>query len=750
MKCIYSSCSYQLLLFLLFIVALPSIGFAQPPCASNSAPGNTICDATPICNLDGYCGNTYGTYTSDSWPELETAFATCTDVGYDHGTIDNNSFLSFTAASNCVSFNVYVNNCDGYGTGGIQLMLFSAEYCDHGDVTCYDGSYEWKENGGPYTLSSCNLTPGETYYIMIDGYSGDVCDYTFEAVNGVGFGITTDIGTNTTICPNESVTVTASGANDYTWSGDTGLSTTTGSTVTVIPPSTPGTYNYSVEGAGSIPGGGIAGCPGIAEFDFSITVQDGETPQFDPIAPICSGENLTLPGTSINGIDGSWSPAIDNTTTTDYTFTPNNSNCTSDTTITVEVGTEITPSFTNIGPVCVGENFTLPTTSNNGIDGSWSPAIDNTITTTYTFTPNSGTGGGGCSVSTATMEVMVNMPPDLPEISTEPASCIDPSESTVVNYNPTGTYTFTPAGPAIDGNGVVTEMIEGMNYTLSVNNGSCTSEESTSFDLSGSEPIVVDFDSDINSGCSPLTIQFQNSSTGGTTYLWDFGEGTTSTDKEPEHIYTQEGCYDVRLIVFNGQSCIDTLMLQNKICVDPSPLADFNPETENITEDSSEVHFENTSIGGTSYQWGFGDGEGTSIEENPIYDYNADEPGQYKVILIAQNDKGCTDTTTGLITVLAAEMHYQFPNIFTPNGDVQNDNFKLINYNNVKEIEIIVLNRWGNIVFSSNDIDFKWNGNTKNTGADCDDGTYFYKAILTNLNNEEVKAHGFVQLSRNK
>ncbi|WP_296386932.1 T9SS type B sorting domain-containing protein, partial [Winogradskyella sp.] len=139
----------------------------------------------------------------------------------------------------------------------------------------------------------------------------------------------------------------------------------------------------------------------------SLTIEVNEIiiPEFDPIMPICSGETLNpLPTTSNNGITGTWSPAMDNTQTTTYTFTPSLEECAAETTLTIEVNEIIIPEFDPIMPICSGETLNpLPTTSNNGITGTWSPALDNTQTISYTFTPNS----SEC-VSTTQLEIVVN------------------------------------------------------------------------------------------------------------------------------------------------------------------------------------------------------------------------------------------------------------------------------------------------------------------------------------------------------
>lgn len=106
------------------------------------------------------------------------------------------------------------------------------------------------------------------------------------------------------------------------------------------------------------------------------------------------------------------------------------------------------------------------------------------------------------------------------------------------------------------------------------------------------------------------------------------------------------------------------------------------------------------------------------------------------------------DSTNLTIIINNPDIEISIPNIFTPNSDNENDFFQLINVQNISELDLVILNRWGNVVFESSDIDFKWNGSVLNNGAECSDGTYFYKITAKDLNGEEVLKHGFVQLSR--
>ena len=178
---------------------------------------------------------------------------------------------------------------------------------------------------------------------------------------------------------------------------------------------------------------------------------------FTQVAPICSGQTLAaLPTTSDNGVTGTWSPTINNTATTTYTFTPTVGQCTvTPVTMTIVVN-PIEAVFTQVAPICSGQTLApLPTTSDNGVSGTWSPAMNNLATTTYTFAPTL----GQCTVTPVTMTIVVN-PIVLPTFTAIAPFCsgsVSPVLPTTSNnsitgtWNPTtvsninsATYTFTP------------------------------------------------------------------------------------------------------------------------------------------------------------------------------------------------------------------------------------------------------------------------------------------------------------------
>ncbi|MDR6969690.1 serine protease inhibitor, partial [Flavobacterium arsenatis] len=204
-------------------------------------------------------------------------------------------------------------------------------------------------------------------------------------------------------------------------------------------------------------------CAGSA--NMTITVNTSVVPTFTQVAPICSGEALSaLPVTSNNGITGTWSPALDNMATTTYTFTPNSGQCAGSASMTITVNTSVVPTFTQVAPICSGEALSaLPVTSNNGIVGTWSPALDNMATTTYTFTPNAGQCAGSASMTiTVNTSVVPTFNPVNPICQGETLSALPVTS----NNGITGTWS-----PALDNSATTT-------YTFTPNSGQCAGSAS--------------------------------------------------------------------------------------------------------------------------------------------------------------------------------------------------------------------------------------------------------------------------------
>jgi PKD repeat protein len=151
------------------------------------------------------------------------------------------------------------------------------------------------------------------------------------------------------------------------------------------------------------------------------------------------------------------------------------------------------------------------------------------------------------------------------------------------------------------------------------------------------------FNSNANSGCPDNnSFIFSNTSTGANTYLWDFGDGTTSNNPNPVHSYSYAGTFTITLIASNSYGCQDVKTRNQYITVFPKPdPAIIAP----LTSDCNSTHpyqFYNNATNGQSWTWYFGDMTSSALQ-NPVHVYS--QPGKYPVYLVVANIFGCTDTS---------------------------------------------------------------------------------------------------------
>ncbi|PCH96343.1 MAG: hypothetical protein COB85_03660 [Bacteroidetes bacterium] len=146
------------------------------------------------------------------------------------------------------------------------------------------------------------------------------------------------------------------------------------------------------------------------------------------------------------------------------------------------------------------------------------------------------------------------------------------------------------------------------------------------------------FSADSDTGCAPLTVQYTNNSSYASSYLWDFGNGATSTLENPVNVYFNPGTYTVSLTVTSNSGASDTYSAVDAVTVITLPEADFNAQNTTSCLSGNSITFINNSNNSSSWIWDFGDGN-TSITENPVHSYS--NSGSYIVTMIAQNDVGC-------------------------------------------------------------------------------------------------------------
>ena len=228
------------------------------------------------------------------------------------------------------------------------------------------------------------------------------------------------------------------------------------------------------------------------------------------------------------------------------------------------------------------------------------------------------------------------------------------------------------------------------------------------------------FSADYEEGCYPLTVRFTDESISATQFSWDFGDGTTSTIRSPQHTYQLPGNYQVTLTVPgpDGQTSKETKF----ITVYDHPTASFDAAPQLVYLPEDKVHFINRSNGGASFSWSFGDGT-VSDEKNPIHLYTNE--GFFTVTLKVWNEHGCeTDTVKESFIEARRGGFIIFPNTFAPRADVTginsiygvNSTFRPV-YQDVETFHFQLFNRWGQLLFETDDINVGWDGSFNGTIA---------------------------------
>ncbi len=189
--------------------------------------------------------------------------------------------------------------------------------------------------------------------------------------------------------------------------------------------------------------------------------------------------------------------------------------------------------------------------------------------------------------------------------------------------------------------------------------------------------------------------------------------------------------------------CDSTLTLN--LVVNPVPQANFTANPTAVTTDNPVVQFTNNVSDFDLIVWNFGDGT-SSNSPSETHTFPA-EPGNYQITMTVQL-AGCSNSQTTTITITentAAE--FILTNVFSPNNDGMNDAFTN-HVKNAQSMELVILNRWGNVVFQTDSADDTWSGDDQSTGLPCVEGTYFYKLRIIDKTNQEHMHNSFVQLVR--
>ena len=568
-------------------------------------------------------------------------------------------------------------------------------------------------------------------------------------------GSNTTVSPNVTICSGSNTILTADGATTYSWSPPTGLSATTGASVTSDPLVT---TTYTVTGT-------TAGCTSTA----TVTVTVGGNPTVNAVAnqTVCAGTNVaavlftggaigtvydwTNSNTTI-GLGASGSGDIPSFTGTNATNVASSSTITVTPSVGTCIGTPITFTLTinpiptvtaaNNGPLCLGAQLNL--TASNVVNGtySWSgPNGFNSLTQNPSIASMTNVDFGlftvtvsvnGCS-SSATTTVVLN-PNTQPVITAVGPFCENDNSVYLSASIPGGTWSGTGITNAATGQFDPTTASSGANIiTYLIANG-CSNPATTTITIN---PLpVVQFTSDVLTGCAPLTVNITDQSVPASNSVsWNFGDGSANSTQLGivSHQFTNAGCYDITL-TSTSNGCTNSMTLQNYICV--VPVADASFYVDDYTQSVMNPTFNvlNTSTNATSYLWDFGDGaQSNAVSGAHTY---LTEPGNYTIMLYATNAAGCMDSTSVTVKI-EDELIFHIPNAFTPDGDEYNNTFVPVFYSGFDPFSytLTIYDRWGEILFESHNVDAGWDG-TYN-GELAKEGSYSWTIRFRDAGNDK-------------
>jgi len=222
-------------------------------------------------------------------------------------------------------------------------------------------------------------------------------------------------------------------------------------------------------------------------------------------------------------------------------------------------------------------------------------------------------------------------------------------------------------------------------------------------------------------------------------YNWTAGNGQNTTGNTFQPFSAIAGLLNISVTATDNLNCT-SFSGQANVQINPLPVAQITVTEPSLPFTNEIYAFDGSASASTQTVNWFIDGIETN--QNLLWYYRFDEPGNYELSLIAESDAGCFDTAFLTITV---EEGFIIPTIFTPNGDGFNDNWVLKN-SKFSQFHISIFNRYGQLMFESRGPSYNWNGLAPNNEA-CPDGTYFY-VVKADLPSKTIELKGSVTLVR--
>ncbi|MES2565224.1 MAG: PKD domain-containing protein [Bacteroidota bacterium] len=257
------------------------------------------------------------------------------------------------------------------------------------------------------------------------------------------------------------------------------------------------------------------------------------------------------------------------------------------------------------------------------------------------------------------------------------------------------------------------------------------------------------FSAQNNIGCPLLCVNFVNNSTIGSgnivTNQWIFGDNSAPDyTKNPGHCYST-GNYNVTLKIVSDSGCISSSTLPNLVKVYSNPVANFNITPTEVEITTPLIEVEDMSVGASSVKYIFNDG---TIKNTRDFShlFNTMDAKTVAIMQTVSNSYGCNDSVIKIVIIKPAYTIY-IPNAFTPNSDGLNDGFKAEGVG-IAQFKLQVFDRWGKMIFESDDINKSWDGsvNGKGNAESTKSDVYVWKAEVIDVLKEHHSMIGHVTL----
>lgn len=636
------------------------------------------------------------------------------------------------------------------------------------NVTCFggtDGSATVVPSGGtgPYTVF-WNTTPAQTslnatglnngsYAVTVTDNNGcnTTQNITISQPQPLSFGLINQQNVSCFGGNNGEVSININGGTapySYNWNNN---SLPNNSTINNL---TAGVYLLSITDAN--------GC--IANNQYIIT----EPPTL--IASISSFNNITCNGFNdgaiqTNTIGGTppysyqWNSSASTASNATnlgvgyYTLVvTDNNGCIDTTTANINEPSAITTILQGADTICPGQSSSLVASAfggtgnftytwNNGFTGA-TQTVSPSFSTTYSVFA---TDANGCIGTVDSAIVLVNNI-ILVNLSTVPDTNLCEGSPYLISANISGgigTYSFNWNNGLGQGQGpFVVAPLSNTNYIVTVTDNCGNSiNESVMVNVNPLPNVYLQPQTETACGSVLLNLNNSISNPTGTTYYWDFGDGSNSVQENPTKAYTQTGIYNVILTVISPYGCTNSDQTNMNVTVNPKPVAQFDFDPKETTILNPLITFDNYSIDSDFYNWTFGDGA-TSTLTNPVHNY--EKEGSYFITLIASNTFGCKDTA---IEKLLIEPHFNFyiPNAFTPGNDGKNDIFTAVG-EAIDDFSMQIFDRWGELIYETSSLEKGWDGSAKNGSEISMTGVYVYNIRIKDWQGVHHKFIGKVSL----